>query len=192
MCDHTNLCTHLFFLLIKQPVQWPFHPSVYKYICSAMICTGISACGIRCVACHLWQCYMSVQLGTIKGLWAHKPNVDTILFVQILLLITMQSGHNFAYIMTAELSWHVQKYYLIWLSFFMHKQCLIIQDLDHWLINPLWNRSLISPCTGVGLEPCGKPGQVASVSIIFTDASPQPTLVLITWVLYQYLMRHCL
>ena len=127
VCLHIHKLVYAALLLIKKPVQWPIHPSVYKYICSTMICTGISACGIRCRACHLWQCYMAVHLGLIKGLWAHISNLDSVLFALILLLIT-QSGYNFAHVMTTKLSWHVQNYDLIWLAFFMHEQSVFKKD----------------------------------------------------------------
>ena len=31
----------------------------------------------------------------------------------LILILVIQPGHNFAYAMTAQLSWHVQNYYLI-------------------------------------------------------------------------------
>ena len=42
----------------------------------------------------------------IKGWWAHYCDPEKIIFAQTLNLI-IQSGHNFAHFMLAQLSWHV-------------------------------------------------------------------------------------
>ena len=47
-----------------------------------------------------------------KGLWARNWNLVKLFFVLILIMI--QSCHNFAHVMTAELSWHVQNCDVIW------------------------------------------------------------------------------
>ena len=44
-----------------------------------------------------------------KGLWAHNWSLMKILFALILIL-TVQSGHNFAQGMAAELAWHAQNW----------------------------------------------------------------------------------
>ena len=49
-------------------------------------------------------------------LWALIWNIMKNLFVLILILIILL-GHNFAHVTTAELSWHVQIYVLVWLPF---------------------------------------------------------------------------
>ena len=43
-------------------------------------------------------------------------------------------GHKFAYVMTAELSWHVQNYDLIWAL--VTVQHPFLRDLDYELIKP--------------------------------------------------------
>ena len=62
--------------------------------------------------------YNSKQSGThfTKSLRAHNPNLVKIYFA-FTLKTTIISGHNFADVTTAELSWHVQNYDLIgWLK----------------------------------------------------------------------------
>ena len=47
-----------------------------------------------------------------KGLWAHNWNLMQIIILVIMILI-IQSGHNFAHVTTAQLLWHVQNCDLI-------------------------------------------------------------------------------
>ena len=54
-----------------------------------------------------------------KVSWDHNCNLVKILFAQILILV-IQSCHNFAHAMTAQLLWHVQNYDMIG-SFFVHE-----------------------------------------------------------------------
>ena len=61
----------------------------------------------------------------------------------------IQSGHNFAHVMTAELSWHVQNFGLMWPLLFhvkVHIQVRIFRyfhrELDYMPIKSLWNGSL--------------------------------------------------
>ena len=54
-----------------------------------------------------------------KVSWDHNCNLVKILFAQILILM-IQSCHNFSHAMTAQLSWHVQNYDMIG-SFFVHE-----------------------------------------------------------------------
>ena len=73
-----------------------------------------------------------------NSLWAHNWNLVKILFVLILILM-IQSGHNYAHVMTAQLSWHVQNYDLN--AFFVNtlQQPVFYFDLDYHNINPSWN-----------------------------------------------------
>ena len=66
-----------------------------------------------------WPCWQSTCLRGIDchrstivtpfhgGLWAHNPNLVKI-HIALTWKLMIQSGHNFAHVMTAELSWHVQ------------------------------------------------------------------------------------
>ena len=51
---------------------------------------------------HLWT-YVS------SGLWAYSWNLADIHFALNFILM-IKSGHNFAHVTTAQLSWHVQNY----------------------------------------------------------------------------------
>ena len=55
-----------------------------------------------------------------------------------MILIT-QSGHYFARVMTAWLSWHVQNWDMIWSLFCDLKQNECLQDLDDEPIDSLYN-----------------------------------------------------
>ena len=57
--------------------------------------------------------------------------------------IMMQSGHNFAHVKAAQLSWHVQNYGLIPSSGSKSEQNKFSRDLDYELINPLQDASLV-------------------------------------------------
>ena len=78
---------------------------------------------------------------------AHNLNFVIILLVLILILM-IQSCHNFAHDTTAQLSCHVQNRDLIGSLNFMQKTDVFLWDLDYQLINSLWNglqMSIISP-----------------------------------------------
>ena len=49
----------------------------------------------------------------------------------------MLSGHKFAHVMTAELSWHVQNCDLIGYLFDMKVQNIIFEDFEHEFISLL-------------------------------------------------------
>ena len=53
----------------------------------------------------------------IQILWGHDSNLVKMHFTLILLL-RIKSGHDFAHATTAELSWHVQNYDLVWYVLF--------------------------------------------------------------------------
>ena len=55
-----------------------------------------------------------------------------------------QSGHNFAYDLTAKLSGHVQNCDLIQSLFFQTKKKDFLWDLDGELINSSWNGPSVS------------------------------------------------
>ena len=87
-----------------------------------------------------------------KGFWAHNWIIVKIRFALSLILM-IQSGHNFAHVMTALLSWHVQNCDLMKPWFFnillklLDKMCkyemdhlyiyIFVQDLDYELWYPL-------------------------------------------------------
>ena len=92
----------------------------------------LDAYASRPVACHIWICHL-VQGARVlhlsswrapsvrttcsgfhftKGLWAHNPNFVK-LNVAITYTIINKSGHNFAHVTTAWLSWQAQIYDLI-------------------------------------------------------------------------------
>ena len=74
-------------------------------------------------------------------IWASNQNLVQILYVLILILMTL-SGHKFAYVMTAKLSWHTQICGLIW-SLFYHKRAKHnLTRFIPWAEIPLWNWSL--------------------------------------------------
>ena len=50
-----------------------------------------------------------------EGLWAHNWNLTKIT-VSIILILMIKSGHRFAHVMTALLSWHMQSCDLVWLG----------------------------------------------------------------------------
>ena len=54
----------------------------------------------------------------------------------------MESGHKFAHVSIAQLSWHVQNCGLIASLLFKKEQYELPRDLDNELINTLWNKSL--------------------------------------------------
>ena len=54
------------------------------------------------------------------------------------LIVMIRSGHNFAHVTTAELSWHVQNCDKIRLSSYMQNQCLFWQDLNYELKPVKW------------------------------------------------------
>ena len=66
-----------------------------------------------------------------KGLWAHNWSLMKILFALILIL-TVQSGHNFAQGMAAELAWHAQNW--DW-SHHHHYYCHYIKRLSNASFN---------------------------------------------------------
>ena len=53
----------------------------------------------------------------------------------------IRSGHNFAHVTTAQLSWHVQKYGLIKVFKSWLKQKEFSQNFNYEIINSLWNLS---------------------------------------------------
>ena len=53
--------------------------------------------------------------------------------------ITIRSGHNFAHVMTAQLSWHVQNYDLIGSSESWIKQKTFLWNFNDELVKPSWD-----------------------------------------------------
>ena len=80
------------------------------------------------------------ELGThfTNGVWAQKWNLVKIYFT-LLLILSIQSGHNFAHVMTAELSCHVQSCDLIGPVFFTSNK-----DIFIW--RELWIHNLLVKC----------------------------------------------
>ena len=84
---------------------------------------------------------MTIRNHFTKGARAHDWNLAKILFVLILILL-IQSCHNFAHVMTAELSWHVQKLWheLIIIrhitSKFIFEKFCIISSWTHYEMGP--------------------------------------------------------
>ena len=58
------------------------------------------------------------------------------------MILMIQSGHKFAHVTTAQLSWHVQNCDLVSYLFIKQKQHDFLQDLGYELINLSWNGSL--------------------------------------------------
>ena len=52
--------------------------------------------------------------------------------------VMVRSGHNLAHAMTAQLSWHVQNYELIWSLVFMLQHHMILGDSNCEFMNTLW------------------------------------------------------
>ena len=76
------------------------------------------------------------------GLWAQITNFLKI-FVALMWKRMIQSGHNFAHAMTAQLSWHVQNCDLIgWLESKLWQK-KFAQKFRYELINIWWNGCLI-------------------------------------------------
>ena len=71
--------------------------------------------------------YLDRPFSRLSG--ACNWNLIKILFALILIPIT-QSGHNFAHVMTAKLSWHAQNCDLIKSLFFTQKPNAFSQELD--------------------------------------------------------------
>ena len=65
---------------------------------------------------HAWKMNGITDCVT-QDLWAHNWNLAKN-FVIIILIIMLQSSHNFAHAMTAQLSWHVQNCDMIGSLFF--------------------------------------------------------------------------
>ena len=89
--------------------------------------------------CH--HCCVLSAYGThfTKSFSAHDWNLEKILFALILII---QSGHYFAHVMTAQLSWHVQNCDLIGLLFLSNSKVIFFQVLDYKVINTWWFGSL--------------------------------------------------
>ena len=64
-----------------------------------------------------------------KNLWAHRWNLVKSLS-NLTLILMIQSDHNFAHTMTAELSWHVQNCDLIGPLLIMLQQHIFLQGLE--------------------------------------------------------------
>ena len=75
-----------------------------------------------------------------KSLWAHNPNLEKI-WNALTWKIIIKSGHKFAHVTTAMLSWHVQIFDLTGLFGSYLKTKLISQDFSYELINPSWDGS---------------------------------------------------
>ena len=115
-----------------------FHDLLYLFISSFMDvsimspsdipATAQQRCGSKCtpINCHLVAenqhrsgvCQQASGTATAgshftKGLWAINWNLAKLLFT-LILIVLIQSAHNFAHVTTAELSWHVQNCNLIW------------------------------------------------------------------------------
>ena len=79
-------------------------------------------------------------------LWVYNPHLakiyDVISWNIMITIIT--SGHNFAHVMTAQLSWHVQSCGLIWSLKSYLKHGWFSQDFNYVLITLLWFGSQIS------------------------------------------------
>ena len=74
--------------------------------------SAIEVCVYLC--CMKWEPFH-------EGLWAQNWNLLKNLIAVIIIVMT-GSGHKFAHVTTAQLSWHVQNYGLIGSLFFMSKQ----------------------------------------------------------------------
>ena len=61
----------------------------------------------------------------------------------------IRSGHSFARVTTAELSWHVQIYDLIASLQLWLKQRMFSQDFIYEFINPYWKGSEVSTNYGI-------------------------------------------
>ena len=69
-----------------------------------------------------------------------KSYINTHFFAHAWIMI-IRSGHNFAHVMTAKLSWHVQSYDMIELLKWRLEQQEYCWDLTYELINYLWDGS---------------------------------------------------
>ena len=76
-----------------------------------------------------------------KYICAHNWNLRKI---HLILMIQSMSSHNFAHVMTAELSWHVQNCGLNWWLFWMQEQHIILQDLDYELMKSFYEMGPLS------------------------------------------------
>ena len=94
-----------------------------------------------CCCCH----HDSPGTHLTEHLRFHNPNLAN-MFVALTWQIMIQSSHNFAHAMTAELSWHVQNFDLIGSLEWNFEQTKLSQGNDYELINSLWNKPLITPC----------------------------------------------
>ena len=107
-------------------------PKWHQFIC----------CGLWVTHRYLTRHVSHKPLHTIQGvslgpptyftnpLWTHNLTLVNIHIALIWLLI-IQSAHHFAHATTAQLSWHVQNYELIWCVFFTKEQYYFLQNLDH-------------------------------------------------------------
>ena len=66
-----------------------------------------------------------------KGLRAHNWNLMQIIIVVIMIMI-IQSGHNFAHVTTAQLLWHVQKLWPDWIIIFKVRTACIFTRFGIW------------------------------------------------------------
>ena len=69
------------------------------------------------------------------ALWAHNPNFLKV-HVAVMWKLIIQSGHNFAHAMTAELSWHVQNCDLVGLPESKLEQKNIFARFQFWAHKP--------------------------------------------------------
>ena len=72
--------------------------------------TNVCCCGVDFRSKHL-----------TKGLWTYDWNLAKIIFA-VIFLLTIQSGHKFAHVTTAQLSWHVQNCELIRPIYFVYEE----------------------------------------------------------------------
>ena len=99
-----------------------------------------NSCGWVCLCGWGGECLIMIQLYCVpethltRSLWAHNPNLIK-LHVDITWKILTRSGHNFAHVTTAELSWHVQSGELIRSIMLNLEQKEFWQDLEYKFIN---------------------------------------------------------
>ena len=105
---------------------WQHQLYLYMWKCGYVLQCENTSCRWVCpwlslMAAELWllMTLQALPIGTsntgrdfTKSLWAHECNLVKVCF-GVIMITLVQSGHKFAHVMTAQLSWHVQNYDLI-------------------------------------------------------------------------------
>ena len=84
---------------------------------------------------HVSADHLTHRTHFTKALWAYNWNLVKIIF-PVILILEIQSCNSFAHVKTAELSWHVQNWDIILLSFTILEQHIFLIRFWLWALKP--------------------------------------------------------